>query len=381
MNLPQPTKDAIDHSEILKNKISAEIQEKGPISFERFMHMALYYPGFGYYSSGNCKFGAAGDFVTAPEISPLFSWCVAKQCQQVLKVIPGASILELGAGTGVMALEILRELERLNSLPQRYAILEVSADLKFRQQQLFATAAPKYLNLIEWLDKLPTQPIKGIVLANEVIDAMPVRRFIFKDNLQELKVGFASENFVWERDDPDEKLKIAVENLNENFSAGYTSEINLMLNPWIKSLASCLSQGVMLFIDYGYVRREYFHPQRSMGTLMCHYRHHAHSDPFKFVGIQDITSHVDFTAVAEAGVLSDMEVGGFVHQAAFLMNCGIMNYAENKDSLIAQYEIAQQIKRLMLPGEMGEKFKALALTKNFTENLLAFSELDQTHKL
>ncbi len=381
MKLPLPLPEASKHSESLKAVIIDEIAQKGPISFQRFMQMALYQPVLGYYSAGAHKLGEAGDFITAPELSPLFSWCVARQCQQVLADMEHPIILELGAGTGIMALEILRELERLNTLPEKYYILEVSADLKQRQQQLFATEAHQFLPIISWLDQLPQQPINGVIVANEVMDAMPVHQFEIKSGIQERYVGYKNNNFYWTDDKANEVLKNAIEALDIEFTEGYRSEINLLLKPWIKSLSDTLDKGLILLIDYGYVRSEYFHPERHMGTLMCHYRHHAHDNPFIYPGIQDITAHVDFTAVAQAGHDAQLELSGFTHQAGFLVNCGLMEFVDAKLDITEGYIIAQQIKRLTLPGEMGERFKVIALSKQYEMPLIGFCQLDQSHRL
>lgn len=381
-HLPTPSFEAQQHSNRLSAIIAAEIQQQGGrIDFQRFMQMALYQPGFGYYSAGAYKFGAAGDFVTAPLISPAFSWCLAQQCQQLL-TLHNPYILELGAGTGVMALQILQQLEKSRCLPQRYFILEVSADLRERQQNLIQQQAPHFLTIVEWLNQLPKKPFNGIILANEVMDAMPVHRVCIDNAVEAYYVTYKENKFYWQKDDckNNELLKklddIQIQQFIAN-TADYTTEINVLLTPWIKSLANCLQQGCLLLIDYGYPRSEYFHPQRHMGTLMCHYQHHAHDNPLIFTGIQDITAHVDFTTVAEAALDAGLAVGGFTHQAGFLLNCGLTQYAAKHPSL----ETAQQIKRLTLPSQMGERFKAIALTKNFDEALLGFSSFDQAESL
>lgn len=377
-HLPTPSLAAQQHSNRLSAIIAAEIQQQGGrIDFQRFMQMALYQPGFGYYSAGADKFGAAGDFVTAPLISPAFSWCLAQQCQQLL-TLSNPYILELGAGTGVMALQILQELEKSHALPEKYFILEVSADLRERQQTLIQQQAPHFLTVIEWLDRLPQKPFNGIIIANEVMDAMPVHRVCIDETIEEYYVTFQDGQFHWEKDRCHNQglLKTLDEMQIQEFinnTPNYTTEINLLLMPWIKSLADCLQQGIILLIDYGYPRPEYFHPQRHMGTLMCHYQHRAHDNPLIFMGIQDITAHVDFTRVAEAALNAELTVGGFTHQAGFLLNCGLTQYAANHHSL----ETAQQIKRLTLPSQMGERFKAIALTKDFDEALLGFSSFNQ----
>ncbi len=380
-SLPKPDEQAAAHSAKLATVIADEIQQKNSISFQRFMQMALYQPGLGYYSAGAHKFGAAGDFVTAPELSSAFCWCVAQQCQPLM-ALDHAQILELGAGTGKLALEILQTLEAVKQLPERYLIIEVSADLRQRQQQLFQKQAPHLLDRVKWLDSLPDKPINGLILANEVMDAMPVHRICLNESIDEYFVGYNGQEFFWEKQacqDPvllESIQQSEIKNLIGD-TPNYHTEINPALPAWIHSLSDCLQSGCILLIDYGYTRQEYFHPQRHMGTLMCHYRHRAHDNPLIFPGIQDITTHVDFTGVAEAALTSNLEVSGFTHQAAFLLNCGLMNYADQHHS----FEIAQQVKRLTLPSEMGERFKAIALTRNFNEPLTGFTQFDQTERL
>lgn len=380
-NLPQPTSEEKIHSEKLQTIIATEIKRKGPISFHDFMQKALYQPQLGYYRAGTHKFGSQGDFVTAPEISSLFSWCIARQCAEILSKINHPSILELGAGSGRMALEILRELERLNCLPEYYYILEPSADLKQRQLELFAEQGSQFLNKIKWLSELPPQLFSGVMLANEVIDAIPIHKFKIENNVfYEFYVDVHNGEFQWQSlPAKSPRLITEIENLNIS-SPEYASEINLMLKPWIKTLADSLQEGVVILIDYGFVRREYYHPERAMGTLMCHYRHRAHDNPLILVGIQDITAFVDFTRVAEAALDAHLEISGFTHQAGFLLNCGIMDFSQ-MSSIPEQYAIAQQIKRLILPSEMGEKFKVIALSKDYSEPLSGFREFDQLDKL
>ncbi|OGO95145.1 MAG: hypothetical protein A3F10_01290 [Coxiella sp. RIFCSPHIGHO2_12_FULL_42_15] len=383
IELPAPSPDARQHSERLQAIILDEIENAlGHISFEKFMQMALYYPGLGYYRSGAKKFGKGGDFVTAPELSPLFSHCVARQIQQVLQHDSAGCILEVGAGSGVMALEILRELERRKTLPDCYYILEVSAELRDRQYKLIAEQAPHFIERLQWLEALPTSPISGVIVANEVLDAMPVHKFKIENGIKEFYVGCKEAQFHWSVGLPSHtKLIDAIENLAVKFPQGYESEINLLLTPWIKSLAAVLQKGVLLLMDYGFVRAEYYHPERSMGTLLCHYQQRAHDDPLIFPGIQDITANVDFTAIALAGEKAGLDVAGFTHQAAFLMNCGLMEFATQNVDYRDHYLLAQQIKRLTLPSEMGERFKAIALGKNFSDALIGFQQFDQTGRL
>jgi len=368
------------------------------IPFVKFMEQALYAPGLGYYSAGIHKLGEKGDFITAPEISPLFSHCVAKQCQQILASFESGVILEFGAGSGKMAAEILKELERLDCLPTEYFILEVSADLQKYQQETLQAQVPHLFNRIQWLERLPSQPISGVILANEVLDAMPVRRFRLDDNeiseffvgLEDSKINFGLQEelstdskinfglqspFTWQiLPSRDESLRMLVEKLRPTLPIGYVSEINLALPAWIQSVSDILAAGMVLLIDYGFPRREYYHPQRTQGTLMCHYRHHAHDDPLILVGLQDITAHVDFTAVAEAAVAADLEVAGYTTQANFLLASGLPEFFStlDPDDTRTYLQYTQQVKKLTLPSEMGELFKVMALTRDYEKPLLGF---------
>lgn len=378
--LPEPTPDEQARSAQLLTLIQDAIaQHHGRITFQHYMQMALYYPYLGYYRSPQRKFGVGGDFITAPELSPLFSWSVARQVEQVLRQVASPVILELGAGTGALAIEMLRELARRQCPVDHYYILDVSGELQARQRARFAEEAPEWLDKVTWLQQLPAQPINGVIVANEVIDAMPVRKFKLANGVQEVYVTTAGDQLAFDVGVPaDADLSIAVEALDVTFAEGYTSEINLLLAPWLRSLADVLQQGLMLFIDYGYPRSEYYHPMREEGTLMCHYQHRAHGDVLRNPGIQDITCHVDFTAVALAAESAELAVAGYTHQAAFLVSCGIQEFYEQaKDT----YAVAQQLKRLTLPSEMGERFKVIALTKQWDTPLLGFAMLDQRARL
>lgn len=369
------------HSQKLSLEIGREISKQGPITFARFMELALYFPGLGYYSAGARKFGAEGDFVTAPEISPLYSRCIAKQCQQVLAELGGGDILEFGAGSGIMAVDLLTELVQQSCLPEHYFILEVSADLKQRQQQLLQQRLPEYYSHIQWLDAFPAE-FRGVMIANEVFDAMPVHKFKWQDGVvKEFYVDLQNNKFCWHIDKPSTpELVSKVNGLNINFTEGYESEINLTLESWLKSIGQVLTKGMLLIVDYGFVCNEYYHSDRDQGTLMCHFRHQAHDNPLLWPGIQDITAHVDFTAVAEAALLANLNVMGYVSQLHFLLNCGITEMAASKDQQ-EQFVINQQIKRLILPSEMGELFKVMALTKNLDIALLGFKLFDTREKL
>ncbi len=391
--LPVPDEFALKLSQNLREKIRLAILENnGSIGFEQYMQMALYEPALGYYSAGSSKFGEQGDFITAPELSSIFSRCLAKQCQQVLSEISSGCILELGPGTGVMAIDILRELERNNVLPKIYYMLEPSADLRQRQQQRVKIEIPHLKERIIWLEHLPEKMIEGVILANEVIDAMPVKRIVFDHEIEEYAVTCESESsgqtrFQWVNKEFDqETMNIVQELLNtlkETLPTPYTTEINFYLKPWLNSLNDILDKGLILISDYGYPRQEFFHPQRHAGTLICHYRHHAHDDPFLYPGLQDITASVDFTAVAEAAVDIGLHVSGFTTQAHFLIACGLDEIISDHDSddVAKKVEITHQVSRLTMPGEMGEKFKFIGLTKSLDIQLKGFDFIDQRARL
>lgn len=385
-DLPPPSPEAQAHSERLQELIREEIKAGGGhIGFDRFMELALYAPGLGYYSAGSGKFGEAGDFVTAPELSPLFSRCLARQCAEVLGGIGGGEILEFGAGSGVMAADILAELACHDQLPQRYCILELSADLRQRQRETIEQKVPELASNVVWLDVLPEPGFSGVVLANEVLDAMPVHRFVI-DNGEphELDVVWDGKEFQLESGPPDAALYTRLKQLQQQyvFAEGYSSEINLRAEEWVRSLAGFLEQGVALLIDYGFPQREFYHPQRSMGTLMCHYRHRAHDDALTLVGLQDITAHVDFTAVGEAALAAGLAVRGYTSQANFLIANGLTELlAEVEGDIRAQLVQSAQVKRLTMPGEMGELFKVMALSRNWTGPLRGFALLDERGRL
>jgi SAM-dependent MidA family methyltransferase len=387
-SLPSPGPDALAHSRQMTNYLLRVIhQAGGSISFSRFMELALYAPGLGYYSAGSAKLGEAGDFVTAPEISPLFSCCLAGQVARVLEELGDADLLELGAGSGIMAADLLGELERLGRLPRRYMVLEVSADLRQRQQTLLETRLPQLVDRVVWLDQLPGN-FQGVILANEVMDALPVERFrVIPGGIVARGVTSSTQGLVMADRPPGPALcrewRRILEQLDHEPTPGYTSEICLQLGPWIQALGRSLSRGVLLLIDYGLPRSAYYHPERSDGTLICHYRHRAHHDPLLYPGIQDITAWVDFTRVAEAAVDSGMDIMGFTTQAHFLIGAGIeqlllRNAPANSGRAIS---LAGQVRKLTLPGEMGEHFKVIGLSRGLQGSLPGFELRDLTHTL
>ena len=381
--LPIPDNEALAHSRQLVKLICSEIEmADGWIDFARYMHLALYTPGLGYYSGGTSKFGASGDFVTAPEISSLFGQTLARQAEQVLQETQG-DLLELGAGTGALCAQLLPELQKLDALPQHYFILEVSAQLREMQRQTLQQALPpELLSLVVWLDALP-KTFNGLVLANEVLDALPVHIVQTSDKgLQQLGVGCKDGELVWN------SQKMAAGKLRDkaaglNLPPGYRTEICPAMDGLIASLANMLQRGVLLFIDYGFPRHEYYHAHRSEGTLMCHYRHYAHGDPFLYPGLQDITAHVDFTAAAEAGVTNDLQLLGYCSQAQFLINCGITELLQQHmpQNTASYTRAAAEAQKLLSPAEMGELFKVLALGKGYSEALTGFVRGDKRHRL
>lgn len=385
--LPDP--DALAHSKALASSIRTIIEENGgSIGFDRFMWMALYEPGLGYYSAGARKFGRSGDFVTAPEISPLFSRALAAQCAEVLQTIGDGSLLEIGAGTGVMAADLLRELELLGCLPERYFILEISAELKARQRLHLANSIPHLLDRITWLDGLPARGFRGVMLANEVLDAQPVVRIEFTEGaIYEYRVCVDLDEFAWTRTIADHETTAQAMHIKDQLNAawpdGYSTEINPGLGAWVSDLAAVLEQGIMLLIDYGYTRREYYHPQRDQGTLLCHYRHRAHPDPFLYPGLQDITASVDFTAVVEAGTDAGLDLLGYTNQAMFLLACGLEGLMNRlvEDERGSHANALAQAKILILPAGMGERFKVVALGRNYHEPLRGFALSDQRRHL
>jgi SAM-dependent MidA family methyltransferase len=387
-SFPRPDSEAVAHSNALLSAIQALIaKEGGWINFAQLMDAALYTPGLGYYSGGAKKFGFDGDFVTASEISPLFSQTIARQVNQVLSALKGqnkqADILELGAGTGLFAKDLLLEMAKLDQLPTRYMILEVSAYLREVQHSSLKAALPNELmNRVVWLDELPKH-LDGLIFANEVLDALPVH--IVKktaDGLAEMGVVSGDAGLAWqEKPVSSSALKGFVAEID--LMDGYTTEVCLAASGLVASLAGILQSGMLLMIDYGFSRDEYYHPQRNQGTLMCHYRHRAHGDPLVYLGLQDITAHVDFTRVAEAGVANGLELIGFVTQAQFLINAGITELlasipAEDSANYLPLVASAQ---KLLSPAEMGDLFKVIAFERNLDIPFIGFSSGDKSHTL
>jgi SAM-dependent MidA family methyltransferase len=388
--LPALSDDERAHLARVVAHLRAFIRDQGGvIGFDAFMRLALYAPGLGYYSAGATKLGAAGDFVTAPEVSSLFSRCVARQAADVL-AITGGDILELGAGSGRMAADVLTELAALDRLPGAYRILEVSADLAERQRARIAQLPAELARRVSWLDAWPERPMRGVVLANEVLDAMPVDRFVLRGRpdgiaVHALGVGLSDDGFEWREVSASPELLNAVADVVEALPAplpdGYVSELCLAFQPWISGLAAQLEAGIALLIDYGLPRSQLYHPERARGTLRCHFRHRAHDDPFVNVGLQDITAWVDFTRVAEAADSAGLEVLGFNTQAAFLIGAGMESLLATEMELAGEdarrrATLAGEARRLMLPGEMGEVFKVIALGRGIVAPLAGFATQD-----
>lgn len=373
VDLPQPSADELAHSERLAALIRGEIDAAGgALDFARYMELALYAPGLGYYSAGAAKFGAAGDFVTAPELGCVFARCLARAIAPTLRGTRG-DVLELGPGSGALGAEIFAELERLDALPARYFLLERSADLRERQRERILRQCPHLHERCIWLDAPPTKPWHGALIANEVLDALPVRAFALRDEgLFARAVGVDGDGrFVWREVPADATLRADTANFVPDASAlphPFMSEYCPTLVPWLAEVTRSLEHGAAWFIDYGYSRAEYYAPQRANGTLRCHFRQRAHDDPLILPGLQDITAHVDFDALREAGAAAGFAVDATDSQAQFLIRNGLGEvfaeaYANAADEA-ARYALAQEVKRLTLPGQMGEAFRIMTFWRS-----------------
>lgn len=373
--LPSPSADEREHSDRLLSLLREQIAAHGPMPFAQYMERCLYAPGLGYYSAGKTKFGEAGDFVTAPELGELFGRCVVAAVQPVLATLGSdADFLELGGGSGAFAETALRAFHARQSLPRRYLILEPSADLRDRQRERLAVALPaEVFARVQWLDRPPEESWRGILFANEVIDALPTTRFAVRGGeVYEEHVVLDGEGRLMRSDRPADALvsgavRHVERDLGAEFTDGYRSEILPQLPYWIQAIAGSLEAGLMLFIDYGYVRREFYLPERNDGTLMAHYRHRAHNDPLYLPGLNDLTASVDFTALAEAGNSAGFGVAAYLPQSAFLIGAGLQQAFEGAYEQAAdeasRYRLAQEVKRLTLPDQMGERFQAMLFAK------------------
>jgi SAM-dependent MidA family methyltransferase len=385
---PAASHAAAAHVERLRSHVQGALAAAGGwLSFERYMDLVLYAPGLGYYSAGAQKIGVGGDFTTAPEISPLFGACVARQCAEILALIPNATVLEIGAGTGRLAADVLERLERLDSLPARYRILDVSADLAARQRECLERRVPHLRARVDWLAAPPAEPFAGIVLANEVLDALPVVRFRWASaQIEELGVAADAAGFTWAARPASPTLAAVCARLAAAagpWDEGYVSEYCPSLAAWTAAVTQSLERGAVLWFDYGLPRRQYYLAERHEGTLLCHYRQRTETDPFRHPGFADITAWVDFTALAEAGRAAGFDVAGFTTQTYFLAGTGIdaEMRAEAGDDPRRAAMLAGQARRLMMPGEMGERFKAMAWVRGLELELSGFAMRDLRHTL
>ncbi len=385
-DLPVPEPDARQASDTLQQRIRERILAAGGwIGFDEYMRLALYEPGLGYYSGGARKFGRAGDFVTAPQISPLFGHCLASQCLQWFETLP-ARILEFGAGGGELAVQLLGELERQGCTDCEYWIVELSGELRERQQQAIRALGGSLAARVRWLDRWPDR-IEGVVIGNELIDAMPVRLFrVAGPQLLERGVRMDDDGFAFDDRRADADFAAQLEPLlaelwgpREDWPQDYVSEFGAQAQAWISELASRLVIGAVLLLDYGFPRHEFWHPQRASGTLMCHYRHFAHADPFLWPGLQDITAHVDFTALALAASRGGLDCLGYCSQARLLMNLGLLDRlaAISPEQLADYLPNAQAAKRLLSETEMGELFKAIAFGRGVEDDAIGFARGDR----
>ena len=371
------------HVDRMHGLVQAEVEARGgAIPFSRYMEIALYAPRLGYYRADRQIFGAGGDFVTASEISPLFARAVARQVGQALSSIGASEVIEIGAGSGQMAAQMLIDLVPRGDV--RYRILEPSGALVARQRETIAAGAPDGLESVNWLDALPESGVRGVVVANEVIDALPVERFeVTADGVAEHCIGFAGGRPVWRSRPAEPWLVEAVGSLPHELGyrlpVGYVSEIGPVRCAWAASIAERMECGLVLLMDYGFPRRELYHPDRREGTLRCHFRHRRHDDPLVLCGLQDITAHVDFTAIARA---SGLDVAGFTTQSEFLLGCGLLDLVSDLDPASPEFvRLTAQIKRITLPGEMGEAVKVMALTRGIEDPLIGFSGRDHRVRL
>jgi SAM-dependent MidA family methyltransferase len=386
--LPPPDAASAQHSARVSAYIRTQIDNAGGyIGFSRFMHEALYAPGLGYYSAGATKFGAAGDFTTAPEVSSLFGRVLARQCAEVMADTGHRELLEVGAGSGKLALDMLQALAKLDALPDTYRIVDVSPDLVERQKILLRDQVPQLAGRVRWISQLPRE-FNGVIVANELLDALPVERFIRRSgDVMQLGVVCEGREFQWCERAASEQLQAAVaeiqSDIGRDLDEGYTSEVSLAAPAWVSDIAQSLQHGVVFLFDYGVSRREYYAPDRTDGWLRCHFRHRAHNQPLMLPGIQDLTAWVDFTAIAGAAAGNGLSVLGYQTQSQFLLGGGLDIEVRAIQDLpeIARIKLASEIKTLTLPGEMGENFKCIALGKGVTRAPSVFHYADRTGTL
>jgi SAM-dependent MidA family methyltransferase len=387
-SLPEPDELSAEHSARVREHLREKIADAGgSISFVEFMHEALYAPGLGYYSAGSAKFGADGDFVTAPEVSPVFGRVLARQCAEVLGEIEDGEVLEIGAGSGRLAVDMLSALDALNAVPATYRILEVSPDLLARQKKRLREELPQLFDRVQWLSDLPKN-FSGVIVANEVLDALPVERFVRRaSGVFQLCVATDDKQFTWLEKEAPDRLAASVRAIEADIGQvlpdGYTSEVSMAATPWIADLAGCLERGTAFLFDYGISRREYYAPDRTDGWLRCHFRHRAHSNPLIHPGIQDLTAWVDFSSIAGAALDAGLDILGYQAQSQFLMGGGLEIEMQGFSdlSIAEQLELSGQIKTLTLPGEMGENFKCMVLGRGDIAAPSALNFADRTHAL
>ena len=390
IQLPTLSPELRERSRRLLLHLQMVANEQGSLSFAEYMRHCLYDPTFGYYASSKPLFGEAGDFVTAPELSPLFAQTLARQITEVLEQIdsPAPVVFELGAGSGRLCADILRVLAQNASPLDRYYILELSGTLRATQRRTIAQIAPDMLARVQWLDRWP-ESFDGVAIGNEVLDAMPVERFAWRDQqAMQLRLRCTGDQLKPFYANADGDLAHAIRRIAEDtawrWPSGFESEINCLLGPWFRGLAKAINCGALLLFDYGYPRREYYHPERSSGTLRCYLQHHAHSDPLINIGAQDITAHVDFTAAAEAGTTAGLVLEGFTRQRQFLLNCGLADIAaaEQRDAnSLQRLKISQQMQKLTLPSQMGDVFNVIGFSRNLPKALMGFVVADQAYRL
>ncbi|MGI9311433.1 MAG: class I SAM-dependent methyltransferase [bacterium] len=406
--LPPPEPALRRRSRAVSARIRDDIAARGWIGFDRFMQHALHAPGLGYYSGALAKFGAGGDFVTAPMLGDVAARCLARQCAEVLDAIGHGDIVEFGAGNGDLAAEMLLAMDEIGRPPRRYCIIETSAELQARQRAVIAERCGALSQRAHWLDRLPPNGFDGVALANEVLDAMPTTRFEINRNGEAMPLGVGvsrdgdeasasgdgggdDDNTTFHWTIGDKPLDVALQQRLAPYglAPGYRGEIGLQAEAWTRALGAHLNTGVALLLDYGFPRGEFYHPERRDGTLMCHYRHVAHDNPFFHPGLQDISVHIDFTAIADAARETSLELAGFASQGAFLLSLGALDLlaqrqrAAESDAHARQQAqaTARQIKQLTLPHEMGELFKVIALRRNYRRALSGFSLHDRSGSL
>jgi len=387
--LPTPSDTELAHAARMHALIADKIIEaNGWISFAHYMQLALYEPGLGYYVSGAQKFGGGGDFITAPTMSPLYAQAMAAQVAQIMgqirsKIEP--NVLEFGAGDGQLAADLLNALAQLKQLPARYEILEVSPELQARQRDTLQRIVPQWSERVTWRSEWPNA-YSGVVLANEVLDAMPASLVVWGERIMERGVGLNSAgNFCWEDRPANARMLAEAEAIRaqcKSLDSGFQSEISLAAQDWVRAWGDILQEGVLLVVDYGFPRREFYHPLRHGGTLMCHYRHHAHPEPFYLPGLQDVSVHLDFSALAISAHDAGLSVYGYTHQARALFNCGLLDVLSSLPSEgSARLQANSAVNQWVSPSEMGELFKWIAVGRGVKAPLLAFRQGDKRHTL